>query len=176
MPGVKPIPEGAHAITPSLIVDDGLRAMDFYQSAFGAIETMRMLTPNGQLSHGELKIGDSQLMVSDGSVFGMRSPKALGGTSVSLYLYVEDADRVFSQAVSAGATAEMPVVDMFWGDRCGVVLDPFGHRWTVATHTADLTPEEVERGARSFTPECLRTRASSGAGQRSCFRRYSATT
>jgi uncharacterized glyoxalase superfamily protein PhnB len=109
-----------------------------------------MLTPNGQLSHGEMKIGDSMFMVSDGSVYGMRSPAALGGTPVSLYLYVEDADRVFNQAVAAGAQARMPVTDMFWGDRCGVLIDPFGHQWTVATHMADLTPEEIERGAKEF--------------------------
>jgi uncharacterized glyoxalase superfamily protein PhnB len=150
MPGVKPIPEGSHAITPSLIVDDGLRALDFYKRAFDAVETMRMLTPEGKLSHGEMKIGDSQFMVSDGSVYGMRSPQALGGTPVSLYLYVEDADRFFNQAVAAGGRAQMPVSDMFWGDRCGVVIDPFGHQWTVATHKVDLSPDEIERGAKEF--------------------------
>jgi PhnB protein len=150
MPNVKPVPEGSHTITPSLIVDDGLRALDFYKRAFGAIETMRMLTPDGKLSHGEIKIGDSLLMVSDASVYRMRSPRALGGTPVSLYMYVDNADAVFNQAVEAGAEPTMPVADMFWGDRCGVLVDPFGHQWSVATHTADLTPEQIERGAKEF--------------------------
>ncbi len=150
MPNVKPIPEGYHTITPSLIVDDGVRALDFYKRAFGAVEIMRMLTPDGKLSHGEMRIGNSPFMITDGSVYKMRSPKALGGTPVSLYMYFEDADQIFNQAVAAGAKALMPVADMFWGDRCGTLTDPFGHQWSVATHTADLTPEEIERGARDF--------------------------
>ena len=156
MPTVKPIPEGSHTITPSLIVDDGVRAMDFYKRAFGATETMRMLTPDGKLSHGEMKLGNSLFMVADGGVYGMRSPQGLGGTPVSLYVYVEDADKIFNQAVGAGAKAHMPVNDMFWGDRCGVLIDPFGHQWTVATHKADLTPEEIERGAREFHAQMAR--------------------
>ncbi len=150
MPNVKPIPEGSHSLTPSLIVDDGLRAMDFYKRAFGAVETMRMLSPDGKLTHGEMKIGDSLFMITDASVFRMRSPQALGGTPVSLYMYVQDSDQVFNQAVAAGANVQMPVNDMFWGDRCGVITDPFGHQWTVATHKADLSREEIERGAREF--------------------------
>jgi uncharacterized glyoxalase superfamily protein PhnB len=150
VPNVKPIPEGSHTITPSLIVDDGVRALDFYKQAFSAVETMRMLTPDGKLSHGEIRIGDSLIMISDAAVYGMSSPRALGGAPVSLYMYVEDADKVFNQAVAAGAEPKMPVADMFWGDRCGALVDPFGHQWSVATHKADLTPEEIERGAREF--------------------------
>ena len=150
MPKVKPIPEGYHTITPSLIVDDGVRALDFYKRAFGAVETMRMLTPDGKLSHGEMRIGDSLFMITDGSVFNMRSPQGLGGTPVGLYMYFEDGDQIFNEAVAAGAKAHMPVMDMFWGDRCGVLIDPFGHQWTVATHRADLTSEEIEQGAREF--------------------------
>ena len=111
---------------------------------------MRMLTPGGKFSHGEVKIGDSQVMVTDASVYETTSPRTLGTTPVSSYMYVEDADAVFNQAVAAGANVKMPVADAFWGDRCGAVVDPFGHEWAVATHKQDLTPQQIERGAKEF--------------------------
>lgn len=148
---VKPIPEGYHTITPTLVVSGGGRAIDFYKRAFGAVEKFRMSTPDGKVGHAELRIGDSPIMLSDASAYpGSKSPESLGGTPVSLYVYVEDVDKLFNQAVAAGGKADMPVADMFWGDRCGMLTDPFGHRWAIATHKADLTPEQIEKGEREF--------------------------
>lgn len=148
----KPIPDGYHSLTPSLIVSDGKKAVEFYKKAFDAKEIMTMLTPGtSKFMHAELEIGDSRFMLSeeypDMQAF---SPKHYGGTPASLYLYVQDCDKAFGQAVKAGATPIMPVNDMFWGDRCGTVQDPFGHRWTVGTHTKDMTPKEVEEGAKKW--------------------------
>lgn len=147
---VKPIPEGYHSITPYLVVDDAAGAIDFYRRAFGAQERMRMNTPAGKVGHAELKIGDSMLMLADempGS--GMRSPKSLGGTPAGIFVYVEDVDTVFNQAVSAGAKVEMPVADQFWGDRYGKLKDPFGHSWSLATHKEELTQEEMSKRAKA---------------------------
>ncbi len=147
---VKPIPEGYHTVNVYLTVEDGLNAIDFYKKAFGAQEMFRMEGPPGKIGHAALKIGDSIIMLSDEMPGGScRSPKALGGTTVTLYLYVKDVDQLFSQAVAAGAKVVMPVEDMFWGDRFGSVTDPFGHSWELATHKEDLTLEEVQKRAQA---------------------------
>jgi len=148
----QPIPCGYHTITPVLSVRGGFQALDFYQRAFGAEERMRFPGPDGKtLMHAELKIGDSVFMLSEEQPnMGCRGPQSLGGTTVSLYLYVPDVDNAFTQAVTAGATVLMPVADMFWGDRMGKVADPFGHEWTVATHKEDLTAEEIKQRGKAF--------------------------
>ncbi|TMA79416.1 MAG: VOC family protein [Deltaproteobacteria bacterium] len=146
----KPIPPGYHAVTPYLTVRGAARAIDFYKRAFGATEQMRMPAADGErLMHAEIRIGDSVVMLSDEfpEMGGGRSPESLGGAGGSLFLYVDDVDATFRQAVAAGGKALMPVQDMFWGDRFGRVADPFGHVWGIATHTEDLTPEEIGRRA-----------------------------
>jgi PhnB protein len=147
---VKPIPEGHHTITPYLVVNNGVQAIDFYKRAFGAQEIARMEGPPGKIGHAELKIGDSMLMLSDEMPGGnSRSPISLGGTPVSIFLYVKDVDTVFNQAVAAGAKVVMPLADMFWGDRYGVVNDPFGHTWSLATHKEDVAPDEMRKRAQA---------------------------
>ena len=146
----KPIPDGYHSITPYLVVQDGARALDFYQRAFGAKEVHLMNGPNGKIMHAELKIGDSMVMLSDEMPqAGTKSPQSLGGTTVGIFVYVTDVDSVFKQAVGAGAKAEMPVADMFWGDRYGKVSDPFGHQWSLATHKEDVAPQEMQKRAEA---------------------------
>jgi PhnB protein len=143
---VKPIPEGYHSVTPYLIVNNAAEAINFYQQAFGAQELFRLPMPDGKIGHAEIKIGNSPLMLAEEyPSMGYRSPQALGGTPLSLVLYVEDVDTVFDRAVFAGATAERPVQDQFYGDRSGTLLDPFGHRWTIATHKEDVPMEEMQR-------------------------------
>ena len=144
----KPIPEGYHTVNPYLAVDDAAEAIEYYKKAFGAKERVRMETPDGKIGHAELEIGDSLVMLSDPfPQASTRPPKELGGTSVSVFMYVEDVDAVVKQAVDAGATVAMEVADQFWGDRFGSVQDPFGHSWSIATHVEDVPPEEiVERG------------------------------
>jgi PhnB protein len=127
-----------------LVVNDAARALDFYKKAFGAVETVRMAGPGGKIGHAEFRIGDSMLMLSD-EMGGNRSPQSLGGSPVSIFLYVEDVDSVFNQAVNAGAKGDMPPQDMFWGDRFGKLTDPFGHLWAVATHIEDVAPEEMKK-------------------------------
>jgi PhnB protein len=147
---VKPIPEGYHAVTPYLVVSDGAGAIEFYKKAFGAKELFRMTRPDGKVGHAEIRIGDSCVMVADEAPeVEARSPQSVGGTPVMLHLYVEDVDRVFSQAVAAGATVLRPVSDQFYGDRTGGVADPYGHRWYIATHVEDVSPEEVKKRAAS---------------------------
>ena len=152
MPGkVKPIPQGYHSVTPYLCVNDAAHAIEFYQKAFGAKEVNRMKNPAGKIAHAELKIGDSTLMLADEMPqTGVRSPQSLGGTSSSIFLYVEDCDAVFHQAVSAGAKGDMPPADMFWGDRFGKLTDPFGHSWNLATHKEDVAPDEMERRGKEM--------------------------
>lgn len=143
---VKPIPQGYHSVTPYLTLNDASRAIDFYKRAFGAQEIMRMAGPDGKIGHAELKIGDSLIMLGDeASGSGTRSPQALGGTTGGIMLYVENADVVFNQAVSAGAQVEAPLADMFWGDRYGRLKDPFGHSWSIATHKEDVAPAEMSK-------------------------------
>ena len=137
-------PAGYHTVTPYLVVDDGARAIEFYKKAFGATETVRMAGPDGKIGHAEFKIGDSFVMLSD-EMMGNRSAKALGGSPVGIFLYVDDVDAVFKQAVDAGGTSEMPPADMFLGDRFGRLTDPFGHKWSLATHIEDVSPEEMKK-------------------------------
>ena len=145
----KPIPEGYHTLTPSLAVDDAAQAIEFYKQAFGATERARMPAPDGRIAHAELQIGDSLLTLADTfDQSAYKPPKELGGTTVSVLLYVDDADAVFDHALEAGATVTMPLADVFWGDRYGQVTDPFGHVWQIATHKEDLTPEETMERAK----------------------------
>ena len=145
---VKPIPQGYHTATPYLIVNDGARAIEFYKKAFGATELFRMAGPDGKIGHAEIKIGDSPIMLADEvPAMGHRSPQSLGGSPVSILLYVEDVDAVFNQAVAAGAKVARPVADQFYGDRTGGVTDPFGHAWYIATHKEDVSSEELQKRA-----------------------------
>ncbi len=145
---VKPIPDGYHSVTPYLIVKGGARAIEFYKAAFGATELMRMMQPDGRVGHAEVRIGDSPVMLADEfPEMGQRSPQTIGGTPVSLMIYVPDVDAVVARAVAAGAQLTRPVADQFYGDRTGGVTDPFGHAWFIATHKEDLSPEELERRA-----------------------------
>ncbi|WP_323121310.1 VOC family protein [Burkholderia alba] len=145
---VKAIPEGMHSLTPHLICDGAAAAIAFYKQAFGAVEITRLDAPqSGRLMHAALRIGDSVMMLADEMAdCGAHGPLALKGSPVFLHLYVEDADAVIAQAVAAGAKLTLPATDMFWGDRYGQVEDPFGHRWSVATHRRDLTNEQIREG------------------------------
>ena len=146
---VSPIPEGMHSLTPHIVCRDANAAMDFYVRAFGAIDHGRLPGPDGKLMHGIMQIGDSSLMlVDENPEWRMNSPLALGGTAVTLHLYVADADAALAQAVEAGATLTMPAADMFWGDRYGQVRDPFGHMWSIATHIRDVSPEEIQAASK----------------------------
>ena len=149
---VKPIPEGMHSLTPHLVCAGAAEAIEFYRKAFNAVESARMPGPDGKLMHAAVRIGDSTLMlVDENAQWGMLGPRALKGSPVTLHLYVDDADATVAQAAAAGAKVTMPVADMFWGDRYGQLEDPFGHRWSVATHTRDLTPEEMREGMARMT-------------------------
>jgi PhnB protein len=151
MSSVKPIPEGFHTITPSLIVRNGAEAIDFYKRALGAQERMRMPTPDGKVSHAELQIGDSIIFLSEEMPnMGGKSPQTVGTYTGGLYLYVQDVDSAFKKAVTAGGKTTMPVSDMFWGDRMGQFTDPYGHVWSISTHVKDLSEREVEEGAKKF--------------------------
>ena len=142
---VKPIPDGYHTATPYLIIQGAAKAIEFYKQAFGATELMRLGGPDGKVGHAEIKIGDSIIMLADEYPdMGFRGPQALGGTPVSLMLYVEDSDTMFAQAIAAGGTVQKPVQDQFYGDRSGQMIDPFGHVWTISTHKEDLTPADIE--------------------------------
>jgi PhnB protein len=142
--GVKAIPDGYYSLTPYLVIKGAAQAIEFYKKAFGAVETVRMPGPGGQIMHAEMKIGNSMLMLSDENPErGYLSPPSRGGNSSSVMLYTEDVDKVFKQAVAAGAKADMPPADMFWGDRMGNLTDPFGHSWAIATHKEDVSPEEM---------------------------------
>jgi PhnB protein len=147
---VKPVPEGYHTVSPYLAVDDAAEAIEYYKTAFGAKERARMDAPGGKIGHAELEIGDSVVMLSDAlPQFATRPPSELGGTTVSVFLMVEDVDALVQRAVDAGATVTMEVADQFWGDRFGVVRDPFGHLWSIATHVEDVPPEEIAERAKA---------------------------
>jgi PhnB protein len=147
----KPIPDGYHAVTPALTVKNGADAIEFYKRALGAKELMRFAGPDGTLMHAEIEIGDSKIMLGEEMPEqGCRAPGSVGAVSGSLYLYVEDVDKSFRRAVEAGAKALMPPTDMFWGDRFGQVEDPSGHRWSLATHKEDPSPEEMARRQKEF--------------------------
>ena len=149
---VRPVPEGFHTITPSLVVQNAAQAIDFYKRALGAEEVMRMATPDGKIGHAELKIGDSIIFLSDEfpNMGTCKSPQTLGGCTSTLNLYVKDVDSLFQRAISAGGKTTMPVADMFWGDRYGTFTDPFGCAWGIGTHKADLSPQEIEKRAKDF--------------------------
>jgi uncharacterized glyoxalase superfamily protein PhnB len=144
---VKPIPEGHHTLTPFLTVRDAVRAIEFYKQAFGAQERGIMKGPDGKVMHAELKIGDSIIMLSDEFPdYGALSPLSNGGAGMGLHIYVDGVDAAFDRAVKAGAQVEMPVTDQFWGDRYGKLKDPFGHKWSIATHIKDMSADEMKRG------------------------------
>ncbi len=144
---VKPIPDGMHSLTPHLVCAGAAAAIDFYKAAFGAVELSRLPGPGGKLMHGSVRIGDSVLMLTDEMPEWVSlGPKALKGSPVTIHLYVNDVDAAVARAVAAGAKVTMPVADMFWGDRYGQLEDPFGHKWSVATHTRDLTPAQIQEG------------------------------
>jgi len=144
---VQAIPKGYHTITPFMTVRDAARAIEFYKQAFGAKERGVMKGPEGKIMHAELVIGDSIIMLADEfPEFGSLSPQSTGGSGTGLHIYIEDVDSAFDRAVKAGATVEMPVADMFWGDRYGKLRDPFGHKWSIGTHKADLSMEEMKKG------------------------------
>jgi uncharacterized glyoxalase superfamily protein PhnB len=149
---VKPIPDGYQTLTPHIVVSDAAKAIDFYKKAFGAEEIARAGGPGGKIMHAVVRIGNSLLMLNDEFPdMGAKSPKAFGGTAVTLHVYVEDADKIWQRAVAAGATVHMPIADMFWGDRYGVVVDPFGHHWSIATHKEDVPEQEMmKRAAAAF--------------------------
>jgi PhnB protein len=150
-PKVNPIPQGYHTVTPSLTVSNAVKALEFYPRAFGAQETLRMPGPGGKILHAEIRIGDSIIMLND-EMPDMRaqSPESLGGSPVALYVYVENVDAAWKRALDAGATEVMPLQDMFWGDRLGCVLDPFGYKWNLAQHVSDPSMEEMKRGQEQF--------------------------
>jgi PhnB protein len=150
----KPIPEGYHTVSPYLAVEDATRAIEYYTKALGAKEVVHMDAPDGKIGHAELEIGDSRVMLSDPfPQSSTRPPNELGGTSVSVFMYVEDVDALVKQAVDAGATVTMEVADQFWGDRFGTITDPFGHVWNIATHVEDVPPEEIEERAKAAMAE-----------------------
>jgi PhnB protein len=147
---VKPIPEGYHSVTPYLIINGATEAIEFYKQAFGATELFRFPAPGGKIGHAEIKIGDSPIMLADEHPdMGYKGPQALGGSPVSLMIYVEDVDTVFNRSVTAGATVKEAVQDKFYGDRSGSVVDPFGHIWHLATHKEDVSMDEMERRAKA---------------------------
>jgi uncharacterized glyoxalase superfamily protein PhnB len=144
---VKAVPEGYHTITPHLTVRDAKRAIEFYKQAFGAVAKGAMPGPDGKIMHAEVRIGDSIIMLADEfPEFGSLSPQTTGGSGTGLHIYIEDVDAAFDRAVKAGATVEMPVADMFWGDRYGKLKDPFGHKWSIGTHTKDMSMDEMHKG------------------------------
>lgn len=139
-------PNRMHSVTPHLVCADGGAAIDFYKKAFNAVEIARYLTPQGKLMHGAIRIGDSLIMLADEfPEWGSLGPNARNGSSVTIHLNVNDVDSQFQQAVDAGCDVRMPVSDMFWGDRYGIVKDPFGHLWSIATHVRDVSPEEIQQ-------------------------------
>jgi PhnB protein len=144
--GVKAIPDGYYSLTPYLVIKGAAEAIEFYKKVFGAVETVRMPGPGGQIMHAEVKIGNSMLMLADENPErGHLSPASRGGNTSSVMLYTDDVDAVFKKAIAAGAKQDQPPTDMFWGDRMGNLTDPFGHSWAVATHKEDVSPQEMEK-------------------------------
>jgi PhnB protein len=158
----RPVPEGFHTVTPQLVFDNAAKAIDWYVKALGAEEKSRAVAPDGKIMHAELQIGNSRLMLND-AMGGGKSAKSLGGSPISLWIYVSDCDLAFNQAVAAGAhVASGPMgqlQDQFWGDRTGTVTDPFGYQWTIATHKEDISREELDRRAREFFKSMQTTHA-----------------
>ena len=150
---VSPVPAGYYTVTPYLIISGAARAIEFYKQAFGATEVMRMGGPDGRVGHAEIQIGDSRVMLADEfPEMGAKSPPSVGGTPVGLCLYVPNVDQLFDRAVKAGGKVERPLANQFYGDRSGTLVDPFGHKWTIATHVEDVTPEEIERRMAAMKP------------------------
>ena len=153
MSKVKTIPEGMHSVTPHLVCAGAADAIDFYKKAFGAIEEARLLGPDGKLIHGAVRIeGSVVMLVDENPEWGALGPKALKGSPVTIHVYVSDVDAFVARAVNAGAKVTMPVADMFWGDRYGKIQDPFGHDWSVATHTRDVDPKDYKREMEKQPP------------------------
>ena len=153
---VQPIPEGYHTLTPALAVEDAAAAIDFYKQAFGAKERMRMDAPGGKIAHAELEIGDSLIMLSDPfPQSDVKPPNEAGTSTMSIFMYSEDVDAAVKRAVDAGATLKTEPEDMFWGDRFGTVTDPYGHQWSIATHTRDLSPEEIAEAGQKAMAEMM---------------------
>jgi PhnB protein len=146
------VPDGQHQISPHLTVKGADKAIEFYKRAFGATEVHRMPDPRGLIMHAALRVGDSMFFLNDVMPMpdGGKSPTDLGGTAVTINLYVPDADKIYQQAISAGAKETMPIADQFWGDRYGIITDPFGHKWAIATRKEDLTPQEMDQRGREF--------------------------
>lgn len=157
----KLIPEEYHSINPYLVVRNAERAIEFYKKVFGAEERFRMHRLDGKtIMHADLKIGDSVIMLTEESTeMKALSPESIGGSPVSLYVYVKDVDGVFNQSVSEGATVLYPVRDQFYGDRSGYLKDPFGHLWSIATHKKDLSPDEIRKAGEAFFEEMSKTKA-----------------
>lgn len=160
---VKPIPDGYHTVTPHLVVNDAKKALQFYATAFGAKALEEMCCDEtNKVMHAEMKVGDSIIMLCDEfPEMGCKSPASLGGSPISIFLYVEDVDKAFKQATDAGCSVTMPLADMFWGDRYGRLKDPFGHEWAMGTHKEDLTPEEIKKRGK----EAMKEMASAGCKQ-----------
>src|SRR5215475_7620695 len=155
MSTISHIPKGYNSVTPYLVINGAAKAIEYYKKVFGATEIMRMPAPDGRIGHAELKIGDSNIMLADENPSmgqGYASAATVGGSPVSLYLYIEDVDDVVQRAVAEGATLLKPVQDQFYGDRSGFIRDPFGHLWGVATHVEDVSPEELEQRAKKARP------------------------
>jgi uncharacterized glyoxalase superfamily protein PhnB len=151
MSQIKPIPDGMHSVTPHLVCAGAADAIEFYRKAFDAADIGRLPGPGGKLLHALIRIGDSAVMLVDEfPEWGSFGPRSLKGSPVTLHLYVEDVDAVFERAVAAGAQVVMPLADMFWGDRYGVLEDPFGHRWSIGTHVRDVSPDEMQRAAETM--------------------------
>jgi PhnB protein len=147
----KAIPAGYHTVTPSLVIAGAAKAIEFYKKALGAEEIMRFPGPDGSIMHAEIRVGDSVIMLGDEMPEqGARGPRSYGGTAVSFFVYGENVDAAWKRAVDAGAKEIMPLQDMFWGDRTGCLEDPFGHRWWLAQHVQDLTPEQIKKNAEAF--------------------------
>ena len=151
MSTIKPIPDGFHSITPHLVCAGASDASDFYRRAFNAVEVMRLPGAPGKLMHAQIRIGDSNLMLVDEMPeWGSLGSSVLKGTPVTLHLYVNDADAAFAQAIAAGASVKMPLADAFWGDRYGILVDPFGHHWSIATHIRDVGADEMQQAMKAM--------------------------
>ena len=151
---VSPIPEGYHSVTPYLVMKNAAAAIEFYKKAFGAVELLRMAAPGGKIGHAEIKIGDSPVMLADEYPdMGFKGPESLGGTPVSLMVYVDDVDKIFPQAIAAGGKEVRPLQNQFYGDRSGTLTDPFGHVWTIGTHVEDVSEEELAERAEAAMKE-----------------------
>ena len=150
---VNPVPADMHTVTPHLVCAGAAEAIEFYKKAFGATDAITMPGPGGKLMHAQIRInGSAVMLVDEMPEHGALGPKALKGTPVTIHLYVDDVDAFVARAVQAGATLKMPVTDMFWGDRYGVLIDPFGHSWSVATHQRDMTVEQIQDAMRNMPP------------------------